>query len=147
MKNSIRKLELGDGNTAKTDEKKSLASTIFLSFVLQNETLNNILALYCTNNSDGVCSPWVFITPAAVYNKLKTLNPTRSEGPNRIPPRVLLEHHNFLHIPLTIFNNSMEKGQIPCDWRNAEIAAISKKALRVIKQAIDQLVLQVLLER
>ena len=56
------------------------------------------------------------ITLAAVFDKLKTLNTTKSEGPDRIPPRVLLELQKFLYIPLTIlFNNSIEKGSIPCD--------------------------------
>ena len=72
-----------------------------------------------------ICLPEVVITPAAVFSKLKTLNPTKSEGPDRIPPTVLLDLQKFLYIPLTIlFNNSMEKGSIPCDWKNAEITAI-----------------------
>ena len=56
-----------------------------------------------------------------------TPNPTKFEGPDRIPPRVLHELQKFLYILLTIlFNNSMEKGSIPCDWKNAEITAIKK---------------------
>ena len=95
---------------------------IFFSSVFQNNTLDNIPALNCANNLDGVCLPKAVITPTAVFNKLKTLNPTKSEGPDRIPPRVLLELHKFLYIPFTIlFNNSIEKGSIPRDWKNAEI--------------------------
>ena len=42
-----------------------------------------------------------------------TLNPTKSEGPDRIPQRVLLEIRKFLYVPLTIlFSNSIEKGSI-----------------------------------
>ena len=116
MKNSISKLVLGNGNTAETDEQKSQALNLFFSSVFQNETLDNIPALNCANNSDGVCPPEVVITPAAAFNKLKTLNPTKSEGPDRIPSRVLIELPKFLYIPLTIlFNNSIEKGSIPCD--------------------------------
>ena len=97
----------------------------FSLMFFQNETLDNIPALNCANNSDGVCLPEVVITPAAVFNKLKTRNPTKSEGPDRIPPRVLLELQKFLYIQLTIlFNNLIEKGSIPCDWKNAEITAI-----------------------
>ena len=131
MKNGISKLVLGNGNTAETDEQKSQALNLFLSSVFQNETLDNIPALNCANNSDGVCLPEVVITPAAVFSKLKTLNPTKSEGPDRIPPRVLLELQKFLYIRLTIlFNNSMEKGSIPCYWKNVEITAIFKKGTK-----------------
>ena len=115
MKNCISKLKLGNGNTAETDEQKSQAFNIFFSSVFQNETLDNILSLNCINNSDGVCLPEVFISPAAVFSKLKSLNPTKSDGPVRIPPWVLLELHRYFYIPLTIlFNNSMEKGFITC---------------------------------
>ena len=138
MKNIISKLELGNGNTAKTDKQKSQALNLFFSSVFQNETLDNIPALNCGNNSDEVCQPEVVITPATVLNKLKTLNPTKSEGPNRILPRVLLKLHKFLYIPLTIlFNNSIEKGSISCNWKNADMSHL-KKALRVIQQTIDQ---------
>ena len=132
VKNGICKLVLGKGNTAETDEQKSEALNLFFSYVFQNETLDNIPALNCANNSDGVCLPEVVITPAAAFNKLKTHNPTKSDGPDRIPPRVLLELQKFLYIPLTIlFNNSIEKGSIPCDWKNSEITAIFLKALKL----------------
>ena len=93
----------------------------YIFFFFQNETLDNIPSLNCANNSDGICLPEVVITSAAVFSKLKTLNPTKSEGPDRIPPRVLLELHKFLYFPLTIlFNNSIEKLFIPCDWKNVK---------------------------
>ena len=90
MKNGISKLVLGNGNTAETEEQKSQALNLFISSVFQNETLDNISAINCANNSDGVCLQEVVITPATIFNKLKTHNPTKSEGPDRIPPRVLL---------------------------------------------------------
>ena len=125
VKNGISKLDLGNGITAETDKQKSQALNLFFSSVFHNETLDNFPAQNCANNSDGVCLPEVVITPQAVFNKLKTLNPTKSEGPDRIAPRVLLELQKFLYIPLTIlFNNSIEKGSIPCDWKNAEITPI-----------------------
>ena len=107
--NGISKLVLRKGNTAETDEnEKSQALNLFFSSVFQSETLDNIPALNCANNSDGVCLPEVVITQAAVFSRLKTLNPTKSEGPDRIPPKVLLELQKFLYIPLTIlFNTSI----------------------------------------
>ena len=108
--------------------KTSLALNLFFSSVFQNETLDNISALKCANNFDGVCLPEVLIISAAVFNKHKTLNPSKSEDPDRIPPRVLLELNRFLYIPLKIlFNNSIEKGSIPRGWKNAEIPAILQR--------------------
>ena len=110
VKNGIGMLDLGDGNTAETDEQISQALNFFFSSVFQNETLDNFPSLNCANNSDGVCLPEVFIFPAAVFNILTTLDPTKSEGPDRIPPKVLLELHKLLYIRLTILFNNYRKG-------------------------------------
>ena len=67
--------------------------------LLHTPTLDNIPALNCADNSDDVCLPEVVITPAPVFHKLIALNPTISEGPDRIPLRVLLELHRFLYMP------------------------------------------------
>ena len=56
VKNGISKLVLGNGNTAETDEQKSQALNLFFSSVFQYETLDNIPALNCANNSECVSS-------------------------------------------------------------------------------------------
>ena len=131
VKNGIGKLDL-DSNTAETDEQKSLALNSFFSSVFQNETLENIPSLNYANNSDGVCLPEIVITPAAVFNKPKTLNPTKSEGRDRIPPWVLLELHKILYIPLTIlYNNIIEKGSIPCNKKKYRNSNHLKKGINI----------------
>ena len=101
--------------------------------------LNNIPTLHCADNSDSICLPDVGITPAAVFIKLKKHNPTKSDGTDRIPPRVLLELRKFLYIPMTIFfNNPTNNGFIPFEWKNAKITALKENALRVILQMIYQ---------
>ena len=109
MKNGIGKLEFEDVNTAETDEQDSQALNLFFSYVFQNETLDNIPSLNFHYISDGVCLPVVLIASAAVFSRLKTLNPTKSEGPDRISPMVLLEIHRFLYIPLMILLNKYRK--------------------------------------
>ena len=139
VKNVISKLELGNGNTAKTDEQKSQALNLFFSCVFQNETLDNIQWLTCADNLDDICLQDIVITPSAVFNTLMTLNLAKSDGHDIILPRVLLEHYKFLYILLSVlFNNSMEKESIPYDWKNAEITATLIKTLRVIHQTTDQ---------
>ena len=105
MTNGISKLALRNGNTAKTDEQKSQTSNLFFSSVFQNETLDNISALNCANNSHAVCLPEVVITPAAVLSKPKTLHPIKSERPVRIPPKVLLE---LQKVPLYSLDNTIQ---------------------------------------
>ena len=51
VKNGISKLILGNGITAETDEQNSQALNLFFSSALQNDTLDNIPARNCVNNS------------------------------------------------------------------------------------------------
>ena len=92
--------------------QKNHKQNLFFSSVFQNETLDNIPALNCASNSDGLCLPDVVITPAAVSNRLKALNPTKSEAQ--------IEYHQGYYST----GSSMEKGSIPCDCKNAEITPI-----------------------
>ena len=64
------------------------------------------------------------ITPDAVMKKLKELDPSKAQGPDQIPPKVLKELSNELEALLSkLFNMSLEKGQVPQDWKVAEVVA------------------------
>ena len=68
--------------------------------------------------TDDVCLPDIVIIPIAVLNKIRTLNPTKSECHDIISPRILLDLQKFLYIPMIIlFNNCIEKGCIPHNWK------------------------------
>ena len=71
------------------------------------------------------------VTVDMIAKKLKSVNPTKSPGPDNIHPRVLKELSDELSIPLQIvFESSLEDGEIPDDWREASISAIFKKGKR-----------------
>ena len=59
------------------------------------------------------------------------LNKDKAQGPDKIQPRVLKELHLQLGVPLSIlFNMSLEEGQIPDEWKRAEVTAIFKKGTK-----------------
>jgi len=59
----------------------------------------------------------VHITPELVHNKLKSLNPSKSSGPDELHPKILKETATQLSVPLTIiFNKSLQEGVVPEDW-------------------------------
>ena len=71
------------------------------------------------------------ITQKEVEKKLKALISDKAQGPDQIPPRVLKELHKELAEPLTmLFKKSIEEGEIPEDWKFAEVTAIFKKGNR-----------------
>ena len=56
---------------------------------------------------------------------------TKASGPDEIPNRILQEMSTELAPPLAmIFNMSITSGQLPEDWRNANISPIFKKGNR-----------------
>ena len=78
--------------------------------------------------NQGVAVTDILITPGAIENILKGLNPNKAQGPDGIPPRVLKEISNEISIPLChLFNRTLEEGKLPDDWKTAEVTAIFKK--------------------
>ena len=70
----------------------------------------------------------VDISPQLIEKKLKKLKISKSPGPDNIYPRILKESAKELSIPLcTLFQNSLENGTVPLDWKTASICAIHKK--------------------
>ena len=68
------------------------------------------------------------VDPNGVRCYLGKLNPNKASGPDTINARILKECCNELGDILTaIFNRSLRTGQVPDDWRKANVAPIFKK--------------------
>ncbi len=77
--------------------------------------------------------PDIVVTEPGVYKLLCGLDTSKSCGPDDLPPRVLKELSAEIAPVLTyIFNQSLLSGQLPSDWRMANIFALHKKG------ALDQ---------
>ena len=73
----------------------------------------------------------IFCTEEEVLQKLNSLKPNKSCGPDKMHPMVLLQTKDVCVTPLTIiFNKSLSEGVIPADWKMAQITAIHKKGDR-----------------
>ncbi|GAB0185459.1 mitochondrial enolase superfamily member 1 [Grus japonensis] len=66
--------------------------------------------------------------PEIVQNLLLHLDAYKSMGPNGIHPRVLRELADVIARPLSIiFQRSWESGEVPVDWKLANVVPIFKK--------------------
>ena len=62
---------------------------------------------------------------------MRSLNKTKSSGPDGIHPRVYIELSDIIAAPLTtIFNSSIQQKSVPNDWKLAIVSPIFKKENR-----------------
>ena len=73
----------------------------------------------------------ITITPNMVEKQLDKLNKFKACGPDNIHPHVLKETASAICLPLSIiFNESLQIGQTPDDWKMANVSPIFKKGDR-----------------
>jgi hypothetical protein len=73
----------------------------------------------------------VRITEWEVRKKIRKLRKEAAAGPDEIGPRLLQELEDELARPLTwIFRTSLETGDVPMDWRTANVTPIYKKGAK-----------------
>ncbi len=70
----------------------------------------------------------IHVTQSGVLALLKNLNPSKAQGPDLLHPKLLKELSNEISPILTsIFNHSLQSGEVPEDWRKGNIVPIFKK--------------------
>jgi hypothetical protein len=73
----------------------------------------------------------VQVTKEDLTKLLKNLKPNKSSGPDEIHPKLLKEAGDHIISPLLIiFQESLQQGAIPEDWRMANVTPIFKKGSR-----------------
>ena len=71
------------------------------------------------------------VATEGIQKLMENLNPNQTMGPDRLHPRVLKETARAVApILQIIFSKSLENGEVPDDWKQVNIAPISKKGER-----------------
>ena len=126
-KQGISALKDEDGNLKTTDKEKADILNDYFASVYTTDG-KDIPNLDECSKSNGISIDSIRITPEAIENKLKNLDPNKAQGPDNIPPKVLKELRQEISTPLSIiFNKSLESGKLPDDWKTAIVTAIHKK--------------------
>ena len=108
------------------DQEMTECLNNFFSSVFTVEDLSNIPTANNMNFDESINI--VKFTPKLVEEKLTKLKPGSASGPDNISPRLLQTFSKVLSKPLsTIFNVSMRTGEVPEDWRVANVTPIFKK--------------------
>ena len=72
--------------------------------------------------------PTIKVTENGVKKLLHKLNPKKAVGPDKVPTRILRDYADEVApILQTIFQQSLDTGVVPDDWKKANVAAVFKK--------------------
>ena len=116
-----------DGELKTTDKDKADVLNEYFSSVFTREDISSLPDVVKDMEFKDCSLTDLIISKEAVENKLKKLDANKANGPDQIPPRVLKELSSVIAEPLTtLFNQSIQEGKVPNDWKNAEVVAIYK---------------------
>jgi hypothetical protein len=117
----------------KNEKKETVADDLgmaellnsFFSSVFTNENTTNIPA---AEEMDTELLQDVKITERMVREKIRQLKPASAAGPDGLGPRMLQELEGEIAPALTlIFQRSIQEGEVPDDWKSANVTPIFKK--------------------
>ncbi len=113
-----------DNITATTEQERAgMLSDQYKSVFTDEDTS------YIPHKHDPLPSmPDIKVTVKGVWKLLGTLNPRKAAGPDKVPTTILKDYRDILAPVLTvIFQQSLDTGVVPKEWRLANIVAIFKK--------------------
>ena len=128
-KTVVSKLQMPNGELSSTSQETANTLNNYFASVFKKENLDNI-----PNFDDRPFNQTietVNITKELVEKAIKRVNPTKSQGPDKIHPRFIEQTKDNIIEPLTkIFKKSMAESKIPDIWKSANVTAIFKKGER-----------------
>lgn len=125
-KSGIADLTKEDGSKTKTDEEKAeLLNKFFQSvFTIENDSQLPYFEDYEYEN----ITEDIDFSIDTIKKLLAKLDKNKAQGPDGIPPSLLSEAAEELAEPIgVLFRKSLESGQLPKDWKTANISPIFKK--------------------
>ena len=123
VKSGIGNLKDNCGNNVTDDRSKADILNNFFSSVFTKET--GELPPFDVQVDNDICD--VIVNVQKVRELLKSVNTSKSTGPDEIHPRFLKELADHLAYPITIlFNNSLSEGSLPPIWKSANVSCIFK---------------------
>ena len=114
------------------------------------EILNNFFASVFTKENDDELPNFMYkntianslntcnVTELEVEEALSSLNPNKSPGPDNLHPKFLKLTAKSLAKPIKLlFDKSLSEGEIPNDFKTAEVRPIFKKGNKIVQGIID----------
>jgi hypothetical protein len=122
-------LKRKDGTVVNDSKEMAAALNSYFSSVFTDEGDNPVPA--ADNCETGRKLENIRIKEKMVMKKLKNLKPAAAPGPDGMGSMLLKELAEQVSKPLTtIYNRSLETGDVPADWKRAHVTPIYKKGTK-----------------
>ena len=132
-RSGIDALQDADGILVREDHEKAGLLNQFFSSVFTIENTSHVPLT--TWHFEGAEIKDIIISTDCIRHKLGRLKVTGSPGPDGIPSRVLLETADSIALPLSIlFQQSLNSGQLPADWKSGTVVPIYKKGCKSLPE-------------
>jgi Reverse transcriptase (RNA-dependent DNA polymerase) len=127
---SIGDIKKANGTETTGDKDKAEEFKKFFSRVTI-EDMNNVPLV--TSVAVRSVLDKIDLTEMEVRQLLKSIDASKSSGPDNIHPRVIKECSDALALPLCmIFRASIERGSLPQAWKDGNVVPIFKKGSRAV---------------
>ena len=110
-------------------EKTDLLNRFFASTFTDEPDIVTSLPLPETQNTHLLLDIDIHVSPLMIREKMAKLKANKAGGPDKISSNVLSECKTF-DVPLAlIYNQSIQSGCVPQDWRDADVNPLLTKRL------------------
>ena len=128
-KSTLGAIENLQGNLTSDDTESANILNDYFASVFEVEE-NDQIPEFEERNYDSALID-IEINEEQISKIVNDLKPNKSQGPDRIHPRILKETSQCITSPLEkIFRKSLDEGILPDDWKSANVTAIHKNGDR-----------------
>jgi len=129
VKSSVGPLIDDSGTLASTDKEMGNILNAFFASVFTKENLNELPTVtqrFNGQDNEKLCS--FTVTSGMVKSKLLKLKMNKAPGIDLVGTRMLLELAEVISVTVAeLFNKSLKSGEVPQDWKMANVTAVYKK--------------------
>lgn len=130
-KQGVANLTDSNGKQATTDTDKADVLNKFFCSVFTKEDLQSVPD--CDDKNFSTVLDDIEIDNSTVLKLLRTLDISKSAGPDGMHPRVLKELADVVFEPLAdVFRKSLSEGIVPTQWKEANVTPLFKKGSKSV---------------
>ena len=132
VKKGVSQLDQGSGVFTQSDKEVADVLNEYFTSVYTHEPTGSLPDFeYLVDERNFVTD--LIITEQVVHKKLRNLKENKAPGPDNLHPLILKECCDVFAKPLyLLYRKSLDEGELPLDWKEANVTPIHKKGSKTV---------------